>query len=201
MESIRGKQSRTIGAQQLGVLLRAYPHHLIDIGTGDGRFVQHVAHSWDGYFAIGIDACRESLRTVSRRVPGNALFLIANACTLPCELYEQATHITVNFPWGSLLAGLLTCDRALLGGLAALAQPGARIDVRLNERALAVQGWSAAAGARQVQETLTMAGFHLHPPVALTNQELGRLPTTWAKRLAYGRAAGAIALNGTHGAG
>jgi 16S rRNA (adenine(1408)-N(1))-methyltransferase len=196
MESIWGKQSRLIGAQQLGELLRDYPHRLIDLGCGDGRFVQHVAHCWDGYFAIGIDACRENLRTVSRKAPGNALFLIANACTLPCELYGQATEITVNFPWGSLLDGLLTEDSALLDGLAALAQPGAGITVRLNKRALEVLGWSTAAGARQVQEMLTMAGFQMRPPLALTNEELSRLPTTWAKRLAHGRAAGAIALSG-----
>jgi 16S rRNA (adenine(1408)-N(1))-methyltransferase len=197
MESIRGKEARRIGAQSLAELLRAYPHCLIDIGTGDGRFVQHVAQHWAGYFAIGIDACRENLRTASRKAPGNALFLIANARNLPCELYGQATEITVNFPWGSLLDGLLTGERALLGGLAALAQPSARIDVRLNERALVVQGWSVAAGARQVQETLTMAGFSMHQPLALSNEELGRLPTTWAKRLAFGRTAGALALSGT----
>lgn len=196
MESIWGKESRTMGAQSLTELLRAYPRRLIDIGTGDGRFVQHIALHWAGYFAIGIDSCRENLRAVSRKAPGNALFLIANARTLPSELYGQATEITVNFPWGSLLDGLLSGDAALLGGLAALAQTGARIDVRFNERALAVHGWSVAAGARQVHETLTMAGFHMHPPVALSNEELGRLPTTWAKRLAFGRAAGAIALSG-----
>lgn len=197
MESIRGKESYTIDAQLLAERRHRYPYGLIDIGTGDGRFIQHVALHWAGYFAIGIDACRENLRKASRKAPANALFVIANACSLPCELYGQATYLTLNFPWGSLLDGLLAGDPGLLGGLAALAQPGACIDIRLNESALAVRSWSLPAAALQVQHTLMLAGFNMGTPITVSNDELRRLPTSWAKRLAFGREAGAVALSGT----
>ena len=60
----------------------------------------------------------------------NALYVVANAQALPCEMHELASHVTINFPWGSLLSGLLTGDPALLDSLIAIARQGALLDVR-----------------------------------------------------------------------
>ena len=85
----------------------------------------------------------------------------------------------------------------MLNGLAALAQPGARIDVRLNGGALAEAGWSLEAGAERVRRMLLSAGFDVRASLALDARSLRRLPTTWAKRLAFGRDPLAMALSGT----
>jgi 16S rRNA (adenine(1408)-N(1))-methyltransferase len=187
MESIRGKQACHIGAVMLAARLAGYREVLVDIGTGDGRYVRHVAQRQPTWFAIGIDACRENLRAVSRRSSANALFLIANALALPDDLRGVATRITINFPWGSLLRGLLDGDPALFTGLATLARPGATLEIRLNGGALVEAGYALDAGVTRIQRAIRASGFSLRQSAVLDADALRIYPTTWAKRLAYGR--------------
>src|SRR5215210_4775161 len=98
MESIRGKHAVRVDPTTLALQLAGYSHVLIDLGTGDGRFVRHVASASPGTFAIGLDLCRDNLREASRRAPANALYLVASAQTPPPGLQGVATHLTINFP-------------------------------------------------------------------------------------------------------
>jgi predicted RNA methylase len=196
MEIIRGKLASFMGAAALTERLTGYDNLHIDLGTGDGRFVQHTAGTYPNTFVMGIDACRENLQEVSRRVPSNALFVIANAQALPSELDGLATHITINFPWGSLLEGLLGEDAGLLSGLVRLARPDATLDVRLNGGAVAEAGWSLEAGAERVQSVLAANGFRMRQVQIMTAHELKSYPTTWAKRIAFGRDPRAMQLHG-----
>jgi 16S rRNA (adenine(1408)-N(1))-methyltransferase len=41
----------------------------------------------------------------------------------------RADLVTVTFPWGSLLRGVLGLDEAVLGGVASVLRPGGRIEV------------------------------------------------------------------------
>ncbi len=187
MESVHGKYSIDIGAATLAERLAGHHAVLIDIGTGDGYYVRHVAQACSAQFVIGIDACRENLRAISRKAPRNALYIIANALALPQELHGLAGHITINFPWGSLLAGLLGDDQALLDGLRVITRPGTVLEVRLNSGALVAAGWSLEAGGAQVRQVLCDGGFDVGPLVWLDSHALRTCPTSWAKRLAYGR--------------
>ena len=187
MESICGKQVWVIDAATLAARIAGYRDILMDIGTGDGRYVRTVARGCPSSFAIGIDACRENLRGASRDAPRNALFVIANALALPRELRGLATRITINFPWGSLLAALLDGDPAFRDGLVALAQPGAALEIRLNRGALAEAGCTLDAGAMRIERTLREWGFRTGRPAMLDAAALRLYPTTWARRLAYGR--------------
>ncbi len=196
MEIIRGKHASFLDASGLAERLSGTHMVHIDIGTGDGRFVQHVAQADSSRFVIGIDACRENLQDVSRRAPANALFVIANAQALPEELSALASHISINFPWGSLLAGLLSADEGLLHGLARIGQPNARLDVRLNGGALAEQGWSLEDGAARIHDVLAACGFRMATASALSSGELKIFPTTWAKRIAFGRDPRAMVMSG-----
>jgi 16S rRNA (adenine(1408)-N(1))-methyltransferase len=198
MEIIRGKHASFIDSAQLTKIMAGADSVHIDIGTGDGRFVRHIAGANPSCCAIGIDACRENLHELSRRVSPNALFVIANAQALPPELHGLASTISINFPWGSLLEGLLSNDSALMVGLALIAQPNATLEVRLNSGALAECGWSFEAGVERVREVLMSSGFNLRPSITLTAGDLRSCPTTWAKRLAYGRDPRAMFLHGTH---
>lgn len=196
MEIIRGKHASFIDASALAERLAGYDTLRIDISTGDGRFARHVAQTRPNCFVIGIDACRENLRETSRRAPANALFVIANAQVLPPELGSLAAHVTINFPWGSLLEGLLANAPELLAGLTQVARPKAGLEVRLNGGALAEAGWSLEEGADQVRYVLAVNGFDMRPPITLTARELRSCPTTWARRLAFGRAPRAVYLRG-----
>jgi 16S rRNA (adenine(1408)-N(1))-methyltransferase len=198
MEIMRGKHASFIDSSQLTKIMAGCETVHIDIGTGDGRFVRHIAGLYPSRFAIGIDACRENLHELSRRATANALFVIANAEALPYELHGLAGHISINFPWGSLLESLLTHDSALMAGLEMIAQPNAALEIRLNSGALAECGWSFEAGVERVREVVMLNGFNLRPSIMLTAGELRSCPTTWAKRLAYGRDPRATFLRGAH---
>ena len=208
MESICGKRTLYIGADTLADRVAGASAVLVDIGTGDGRYVLHAARADPSCFAIGVDACREQLRVASRTAPRNALFVIAEARALPCELCGLATQVTVNFPWGSLLGGLLDGDAGLLVGLAAIARPDphasrrvATLEIRLNGGALAEAGWSLEAGAERVRQVLAAHGFVVGRPAPLDARGLRACPTTWSKRLAFGRDPRALYLRAMRDAG
>ena len=185
MECIRGKTSAEIGRAP-GVA--GYGAVLIDVGTGDGRYVLHVARTRPTWFAVGVDACRDNLRKASRKALSNALYVIANALALPGELGGMASKVTINFPWGSLLTGLLDGNPMLLEGLLAIARPGAMLEVRLNGEALAGAGYTLESGGARIRQALHEGGFEVAGDLLrLDARQLRQCPTTWAKRLAYGR--------------
>ncbi|MBN8595511.1 MAG: class I SAM-dependent methyltransferase [Anaerolineae bacterium] len=196
MEIIRGKQASFMDAAALTAVTEDYPSVHLDLGTGDGRYVAHQAVAQPRHFVIGLDACRENLVEVSRRAPGNSLFVIANALDLPGELDGMADSLSINFPWGSLLEGLLLADSPLWASLRRVTRPGTRLDVRLNGGALAEAHWSLETGAVQIRRMLIEQGFALRPAEKLTAGDLKAFPTSWAKRLAFGRDPRAIHLTG-----
>jgi 16S rRNA (adenine(1408)-N(1))-methyltransferase len=195
VECIWGKTSAEIDADRLAAGVAGYDDVLIDVGTGDGRYVLHVARTSPNWFAVGVDACRENLREASRKAPPNALYVIANALALPKEeLSGMASKVTINFPWGTLLTGLLDGEPMLLEGLLAIARPGAALEVRLNAGALAEAGYTLESGGARVRQVLYEGGFDVGDLVRQDARELRQCPTTWAKRLAYGRDPRAVFL-------
>ena len=196
MEIMRGKQASFMDAWALTERLVGYDNIHIDLGTGDGHYVRHIAQSNPTRFVIGIDSCRENMADVSRRAPLNTLFVIANARALPPELHWLAAHITINFPWGSLLEGLLAFDSAVLSGLMLVTSPRASLDIRLNGGALAAMDYTLEQGTDRVRAVLAAGGFVMQSPAVLKTRELKTFPTSWAKRLAYGRDPRAVYLRG-----
>lgn len=199
METIQGKTTRQIQRADLVQRTAGYQKVLIDLGTGDGRFAIHTARKEPGWFAVGVDACRENLVALSRTAPQNSLFVIASAQNLPVELHSMADRLTINFPWGSLLTGLLDGDPALMGGLRSAIRPDGDLQVRLNASAMAEAGWALDAGAEQVVQILARAGFRMRPLQQIGSKDLRACATTWARRLAFGRDPRAYVIIGKQG--
>jgi 16S rRNA (adenine(1408)-N(1))-methyltransferase len=194
METIRGRRSHDLDLNGLQQQLAEYCHTLIDLGTGDGRFVRGLAAKYPENFFIGIDACRENLRVNSQEKLPNALFIIASAQALPTELSGLASHVSINFPWGSLLESLLHNDIALMGGLSAITRPQASMEIYLNGEALRTAGWTPEAGTDQIEAVLNASGWATRSRAGLDANDLRSLSSTWAKRLAFGRDPGAVHL-------
>jgi len=110
---------------------------IVDIGTGDGRFVYQSARENPEKFYLGIDANRKPLAKISmkatRQAPqggaANVLFIQAAVEDLPNELNGVADEIHIHFPWGSLLRAVATGDPQVLGGLRRTMVPGGLLEV------------------------------------------------------------------------
>jgi Putative methyltransferase len=196
VETIRGRKSLELDINGLKERLAGYNRITLDLGTGDGRYVRTVADKNPDWFIIGVDSCRENLRKYSQAKLHNMLFVIASAQNLPNELDGLISHITINFPWGSLLENLLTGDRKLMRGLESVSRSTASVDLRLNGGALAEAETTLETGADKIYNNLLQAGWQINAPTLMNASALRTFPTTWAKRLAFGRDPRAMAMTG-----
>jgi hypothetical protein len=196
METIRGKTSLDLGLNELRERLKNYNLILLDLGTGDGRYVHSLARAFPDDFIIGVDSCRENLHEYSRAKLPNMLFVIANARSLPCELNGLVSHVTINFPWGSLLESLLIGDERLMCGLDSIARPNTVIDIRLNGGALSEAGMPLETGAGRVQEAMRAHGWRVSDLTCINDCDLQNFPSTWSRRIAHGRDARAVSMRG-----
>jgi 16S rRNA (adenine(1408)-N(1))-methyltransferase len=104
---------------------------IVDLGTGDGRAVLAAAAADPRALVVGIDADASAMAEASRRAARparkgglpNALFVVASAEAPAPELSGVADLVTVHFPWGSLLRGVLGIDDAAARGISALPRP------------------------------------------------------------------------------
>ena len=196
METIRGRTSRELDFKGLAERLAGYNHIRLDLGTGDGRYVWRMAEKHQDRFFIGLDACRENVRANSQRTLQNALFVIANAQALPQELNGLISHVTINFPWGSLLESLLSGEPALMNGLSSISYLNTGIEIRLNGSALAEASTTLETGAEKIYHNMLRSGWQINAPMAMNASALRNFPSTWAKRLAFGRDPRAMTMSG-----
>jgi 16S rRNA (adenine(1408)-N(1))-methyltransferase len=166
---------------------------VVDLGTGDGRFVLQAATARPDVLAIGVDADAASMADAARRARrggrANALFVIAAAEALPPELDGIATSLTVHFPWGSLLRGLLQADTRMIGGIARVTRPGAEVRLLLSvtERDhIAGLPCLDQATADHIGRRYAAHGLELRRARPATPDDLAASHSRWARRLAAG---------------
>jgi 16S rRNA (adenine(1408)-N(1))-methyltransferase len=107
---------------------------VVDLGAGDGRAVLARARAEPASLVLGVDASATTMaepsRRADRRGPANARFFVAGAERLAdTALAGRADLVTVTFPWGSLLRGVLGLEEFALAGAAALVAPSGRFEV------------------------------------------------------------------------
>jgi 16S rRNA (adenine(1408)-N(1))-methyltransferase len=146
---------------------------------------------------VGIDANAAAMATASRRAAAtprrgglpNALFVVAAAEALPPELDGLADTVTVHFPWGSLLRGLVHADPAVMAGLTRLMRPGATLTVLLSstdrDRAAGVAPLGEAA-VRVLAGAYAGWGLDVVEARPATAADIAAAHSTWGKRLGAG---------------
>lgn len=173
---------------------------VVDIGTGDGRFVYQCARSQPTKFFIGIDANAKALEKISEKIyrkPAkgglpNILFVQAAVENLPPELDGVADEIHIHFPWGSLLRAVLSADAEVLGNLRRICAPGCLLEIitgldPLRDRA-EIERLELPALSEEYLETILVhkyraAGFDVLEKGTLSPAEWAQLRTSWARRL------------------
>ena len=168
---------------------------VIDAGTGDGRAVLERAAAEPAALVIGIDAVAASMaersRRAHRRGPHNALFLAAGIeAVATSPLACSAQLVTVLFPWGSLLRGVLGLDVEALGGVASLVASGGRLEVLASvvpsDR---VDGLACldASAEPAIRVAWRGVGLDLVTFRTATTEEIVASGSRWARRLGDGR--------------
>jgi 16S rRNA (adenine(1408)-N(1))-methyltransferase len=172
---------------------------IADIGTGDGRAVLARAAAEPASLVIGVDAApglmAEASRRAARRGPANAIFLAAGAAELAdtsTPFAGRVDMVTITFPWGSLLRGVLGLEPAVLAGVAALVAPGGRVEVlasvvpsdRVDGVVTLDAGWEPA-----IQCAWAGVGMELVSMRPATAAEIAASRSSWARRLDPARGA------------
>ena len=170
----------------------------VDVGAGDARYAIRVARTTPDVFVVAVEPSLDTLRRAARelsRRPQPNIALIAAPVEQCAALHGVADEITVTFPWGALLRGVLGRDAAVLAALARLAKPGAfiRVLVSLTER----DGLGALPSRTSLAPAYADAGWLGLTVGPATHDDVDAACSTWAKRLGAGRARPAFVLRAT----
>lgn len=148
---------------------------------------------------IGLDASPASMAEMSLRAARhprkgglpNVLFAVAAAERPPDELCGRADEVTVLFPWGSLLRGVLALDPAAAAGIAGLLSPGGHVHalVSVTDRDAANAGLEplTTADRDELAERWAAFGLGLTAFEPATAEEIHATGSTWARRLGAAR--------------
>ena len=173
---------------------------IVDIGTGDGRFVYQSARRNPRKFYIGIDPNTPPLEKISEKIyrkpakggAGNVLFVQAAVEDLPAELDGVADELHVHFPWGSLLRALAAGDVAILRSLRKICSIGSLFEVVIGldpdrDRSELERLEIPELSLKYIDEVLrgkyTTAGFEITEHGILPASEWPEFNSSWAKRL------------------
>ena len=173
---------------------------VIDIGTGDGRFVYRSALANPRKFYIGIDANAKPLEKISMkatRKPAkgglpNVLFVQAAIENLPEEFDGAADEIHIHFPWGSLLRAVVSGDEEILKSLRRICAPECLVEIvigideerdRTEIERLELPRISSEYLENILIPKYEAAGFEILESGILNPSEWSKLETSWARKL------------------
>jgi 16S rRNA (adenine(1408)-N(1))-methyltransferase len=168
----------------------------VDVGAGDGGYVLYRARTDPTTFAIAIDASPDALTSGAWRAKRagleNAAFLVEGVERLSEELACLADEVTVHFPWGSLLRGLLDGSRSVVGPIATLMKVGAELRVVMS--ALDRDGYDELTPSRIASRCGAYAehGLRLIEADWASSAIVAESRSAWAKRLGVGRGRRAV---------
>lgn len=168
----------------------------MDVGAGDGGYVLHRATTEPDTFAVALDASPDALTRGAwpakrARLP-NAAFLVDGIERLPSELACLADEVTVHFPWGSLLGGLLDGSSSVLGPLACVMKPGAELRVLVSGIDRDGFGDVTPSLIESCRAIYAAHGLHLIGAEWASSAVVAESRSAWAKRLAVGRSRQAV---------
>ena len=169
---------------------------MIDVGAGGGGYVLRRARTEPRTFAIAIDASAYALAraawSAKRGHLANAAFLVEGVERLPPELGCLADEVTVHFPWGSLLRGLLDGSSAVVGSVAGLMKNGAELRVLVSAAVRDGFGEVNPSVITSRCENYLQHGLRLVDARWASSEVVRDSRSAWAKRLGVGRTRPAV---------
>jgi 16S rRNA (adenine(1408)-N(1))-methyltransferase len=158
----------------------------MDLGTGDGCAVIARAAAHPTTLVVGVDASASAMADGSRRAARdrlrNAVFVAADALTLPDALAGFADALTITLPWGSLLHAATAADPRLTR----LLKPGGRLDLLVSVSAADRASGLADLDPRSLAASYRDAGVDDVHVRAATIDDVRAAGSSWGKRLLQG---------------
>jgi len=203
-----------LDSENLPERVNEFPRVEIDIGAGDGRFAYKLAQKNPNVFYIAIDPVAENMCEYSAKANlkpsrgglSNVIYVVASAENLPSSLYSLADKLYITLPWGSLLEGIVKADSLIFQNLSLVCKKDAEFEFcftydtlheasEINKRDL--PDLSLHYIKTELSKKYKTNGFSIKDAVDLTQIDLRKYQTTWAKRLGYGRTRKIYSIKGT----
>lgn len=202
MYIVCGNKTKNISKKDYLDIIKNFKTVHLDIGTGDGRYVYTVAKNDKNTLYVGLDPSEKQLRIYSKKAQKdkvlNTLFVIGSIDVFPTELFDTVTSISIYFPWGSLLANIVTLPDSFLALIKNICSKkrSTKIDI--------VFGYSSEAEPSETKRLtledidldyiyknsvpkLTLNNFNIDCIKILDKAELKSIASTWGKKLTFGR--------------
>ncbi len=197
MKVVKGNKLEEVDVTEL---IKQYSRLVIDLGTGDGKFVYKNALTHPDTLFIGIDPAPKQLqiyaRKAARKKLPNVLFAPAAAENIPQELTTSADEVFIILPWGTLLQYVAAPDTTKLIDIIGLLKPEGKLNIIFGyspefepsefER-LGLAKISGEYIEKKLVPAYTQLGLELVKFSILNKSALRELETTWSKKLAFGQ--------------
>ena len=204
MKAIVKRESRELSPSEWMAIRNNYQQVFVDLGTGEGEYAFRQSQKMEEILFIGIDSCQAMMsdyafkaeKRAKKQQLNNLLYVVANAEALPDELSKCADKITINLPWGSLRDGIVKGCPVLFSNLKRISKCGTIIDIYVSYskeiEATEIESRDLPLLTdTYVKETLGPlyheSGIKIKNVKTLSNKDLIKLDTKWAKKLGYGK--------------
>lgn len=168
----------------------------MDVGAGDGGYVLYRARTEPTTFAIAIDASPDGLAAgawrAKRACLANVEFLVEGVERLPPAFAGFTDEVTVHFPWGSLLRGLVDGSGCVIGPIANLMKADAELRVLTSAVDRDGFGDLTPSHVTSRRDAYREHGLRLISAGWASAAAVAESRSAWAKRLAVGRARPAV---------
>lgn len=171
--------------------------NILDIGTGDGRFIYKEASLHPNNLYIGIEPSvnfKEYQREINRKKITNATLIKESIESFEAKK-EFFDEVYINLPWGVLLKYVVTVDEKIFKKLANMLKTGGKLEItfgydpklesseskRLNLKELNTEEKGFLKEKYSKIPSLSLDQFK-----TISNQELKENQTSWSKKLAFG---------------
>jgi len=200
MQIVKGNKKEELTREQLEKIISMNNEVIVDLGTGDGRFIFKNALDNPNNLYIGIDPSEKQLEVYSKETNKkrleNALFVVGSIEKLPEDLYGIADYLYVNLPWGSLLESIVNPTKDGVSTLASILKSEGIMEITLGYHDEAEPGETQRLNLPALNEELVkeviypafgaFGNLELEKYKQIDKSELKGLETSWAKKLTFG---------------
>jgi 16S rRNA (adenine(1408)-N(1))-methyltransferase len=200
VEIVLGNKRDKLSREEIMGLSKCYDRTIIDLGTGDGRFVFKNALKNPDNFFIGVDPSEKQLKIYSKkaarkRLP-NVIFGLGSLEIPLDDLKNTGDELFVILPWGTLLQNIVLPSRESVKNLSNLLKRGGKLvlvfgyhrefEPSETER-LKLPKLTEDYIRDSIVSEFEKYGFKLEALEKIGKKELKRIETTWCKKLSFGK--------------